>query len=62
MLVIRIDAEKNKETFHAVVAALAEFDVIDVAWEKSHRPRSAPRSGDDLGAHLSNAINRASRE
>ena len=59
ILVVRLEVEKTKENYQAVVDALAEYDVASVGWETDSKP--APKSGQtgsDLGTNLSEAINR----
>lgn len=65
MLVIRIDIEKNKENYQAVMAALADFDVDSTAWEDVNSQvkveAKSARTGDDLSSAISAAINAVGR-
>jgi len=61
MLVIKIDAEKNKDNYKAVLAALADFDVVSAAWETDTPQPTSPdiksgRSGDGLSSAVSAAV------
>lgn len=68
MLYIKIDIEKNKENLQAVMAALAEFDIISASWEEpgavdvSVDPKlRAANKGGDLSAQVSAALDQAHR-
>ena len=63
ILVIRLDfdkSEKNPQTYQNVVDALAEYDVVSVAWEEEPVKKTPPpgQKSDDLGATLSQSIDR----
>jgi hypothetical protein len=64
VMVIKIDLEKSRENYQAVVDALAEFDIVSAAWETERTTAPVAQSGktgDDLGANLSAAIGRVSK-
>lgn len=64
MLVVKIDTEKNKGNYQAVLKALEEFDIISASWETEQdirvnidpKLKSGATDG-DLGAALSGALN-----
>jgi hypothetical protein len=61
MLVVRIEIDKSKENYQAVMEALAAFDIASAGWENGQDKAKPPRSGhtdpSDLSTGLSEAIN-----
>lgn len=60
MLVVRIEIDKSKENYQAVVAALAEFDIVGAEWQtEATQLKPEIKSGHtdpgDLGTALSAA-------
>lgn len=61
MLVVKIEVERNKENYKAVMEALADFDVEYAAWENpspdTKIDAKSARTGDDLSSAISAAVN-----
>lgn len=66
MLVVRIELDKSKENYQAVMQALAAFDIASAAWEDGQQPQgnmsvSGKTDPNDLGAAVSAAVDRLRR-
>lgn len=63
MLVVKLELDKSKENYQAVMAALAEFDIASTSWEDGsvNLDYKSGRTGDDLSSAVSDIISRAAR-
>lgn len=63
MLIVKIELDKSKENYLAVMNALAEFDIASASWDDGVSPqvdykvKSGQTDPSDLGAALSAATN-----
>lgn len=62
MLTIKLELDKNKENYQAVLAALSEFDIVSAAWDDVENTETkiaakSGRSGEDLSSAISAAVN-----
>lgn len=64
MLVVKIELEKNKESYQAVLKALEGLDILSASWEDESVPvqtqisATAPKGEADLASKVSAAVNR----
>ena len=60
ILTVRLEIDKNKENYRAVMDALAEFDIASASWEDRHQePDKRIRSGQSDPGDLSSAVSAA---
>lgn len=61
-LVVKLELEKNKENYQAVLKALEEFDIASASWEDEVAAQqvqvTVPKDSADIGSKLSAAITR----
>lgn len=67
ILNVKIELDKNKENYQAVLAALAEFDIASASWEdaldyKVEASLSGKTDPSDLSAAVSAAVNQQARK
>lgn len=62
MLTIKLELDKNKENYKAVMEALADFDIVSASWdgvgsEEVKIEAKSGRTGDNLSEAISAAVN-----